>query len=316
MKRTIYLFISLLFMLILTSCKKNSPYIRENNKIYFGSYPSSLESNETIINKLNKKIDNLPTETNNYNWINYNYYILDEVKNYMWYIDISLDNEKYRGIYFIKYRPHYTHLTDDDTYSVQLKNNYLIDNVYWFKFEKIEWDILEEKSGKLKLISNKLIDSQDFYPSSSRALVEHNGGNGYTNNYELSNIRKFLNDSFYNIAFNDKEKKLINDMNVCNSNKEVGSIYISNDTIDKVTLLSFEEVKEYYSEPTNRIFSGTDYAKAQGLNYIKDSGYWLLRSPYSSNPNYMLLVNLSGNIIHAEVNSTFTGIKPVITINL
>ena len=73
----------------------------------------------------------------------------------------------------------------------------------------------------------------------------------------------------------------------------------------------------YYKTTNDRQVGGTDYAKAQGLNSIADNQcMWLFRSPYSSNPNYILLVSLDGSIIHSETNSTFTGIRPVININL
>ena len=90
----IRLFILCIFFLF--GCtKKNelkTPY-RENNNIYFWYYPQTLETNSKIIKKLNKKVGRLPEESNSYNWTSYNYYLNDNMSNYMWYIDIDLDND-------------------------------------------------------------------------------------------------------------------------------------------------------------------------------------------------------------------------------
>lgn len=305
--------IIVLFIFVLVGCNKknNFPYTRKDNKIYFGYYPQTLETNNKIIDKLNKKVETLPNESNSYNWIDYNYYIEDKMESYMFYIDIDLDNDSrfdYRGVYFTKYRPHYTHLDGTEQYSIQYQNNYYINNVYWFKYEKIEWNILEENDGKATIISSISIDSMDFYPSHLASQFEHNGSIGKANNYELSNIRKWLNDNFYNTAFNNNEQSIIN--------KSIIKTDDCNDTLDNVFLLSRDEVVSYYESWNDRIVSGTDYAYSQGLNHIANASYWSLRSPYAPYSGYNLLIDLQGAIIHAEVNSTFYGIRPVININL
>lgn len=315
----IRLFILCIFFLF--GCtKKNelkTPY-RENNNIYFWYYPQTLETNSKIIKKLNKKVGRLPEESNSYNWTSYNYYLNDNMSNYMWYIDIDLDNDNkydYRGVYFNKYRPHYTNLNGEEYYSIQSHNGYYINNIYWFKYEIIKWDILDTNNNKLMIISSISLDSQDYYPSTSMLEFNHNDGLGYANNYELSNIRKFINNDFYYTAFSNLEKELIEYTTI--NNKFNNDRFDSNDTFDKVFLLSQDEILEYYNDSNDRITGGSDYAKAQGLEFVYgNNSFYSLRSPYSSNPNYVLLVNLKGLIIHTEANSTFMGVRPVMWINM
>lgn len=298
----------LMFILIpfLFSCtKKEEKYSRKGNKIYFGYYPQTLVTNSKTIDKLNKTIKNYPTETNDFEWTNYNYYIEDEASNFMWYLDVDLDNDKkydYRGVYFIKYRPYYTDKPSEENNSLQLHSDYFINTVYWFKYERIEWDILEENDGKAKLITTNVLDSRDFYPSTSNEKFYHNGGEGNGNDYELSDLRKWLNSGFYNSSFNDNEKALID--------------AVDN---DKVTQLTFDEARTYYTSNEERLSFGSDYAKAQGLEYVANNhSIWVLgkSSEYCSYQNYIMIVGHSGNLIHTEVYSTFMGIRPVIYINL
>ena len=315
------IFLFILYIFFLFGCtKKNevkTPY-RENNNIYFGYYPQTLETSSKIIKKLNKKAGSLPKESNNFNWTSYNYYINDNIENFMWYIDIDLDNDEkydYRGVYFNQYRPHYTNLSGEEYYSIQSHNGYYINNIYWFKYEIIKWDIIESVDNKLMLISNIAIDSQDYYPSTSRDEFDHNGGIGYANNYEYSNIRKFLNNDFYNTAFNNADKEIIVTTTI--DNKVDMEVYSANDTFDNVFILSDSEIKKYYSNTSDRITGGSDYAKAQGLEYVYGNNcFYSLRTPYIPNHNYILLINLEGQIIHTEANSSFMGVRPVIWINI
>lgn len=60
-----------------------------------------------------------------------------------------------------------------------------------------------------------ILDSQDYnYTRSSRTI---DGKTIFANNYEYSNIRKWLNDNFHNTAFNELQKALIQTVEVDNS---------------------------------------------------------------------------------------------------
>ena len=111
---------------------------------------------------------------------------------------------------------------------------------------------------------------------------EHNGGIGYSNNYELSNIRKFLNDNFYSTAFNELEKELIELTEVDNSASSTYSSsneYACNNTFDKMFLLSYQEAVTYYSSDEEKKAQGSDYAKSQGLYVYNGYSYYWHRSP-------------------------------------
>ena len=153
----------------------------------------------------------------------------------------------------------------------------------------------------------------------------------YSNNYALSHVRSWLNDTFYEDAFDSTEKAKIITTTVSNNLASTGdssNIYVCENTQDKIFLLSVNEVTNdnygfdtyTYSSNTRRA-KGSDYAKAQGL-YVYNSGdyagnsSWWLRSPYNYSAYYARSVNNDGNIGISNVDFTYYGVRPALWINL
>ena len=180
-------------------------------RLYFGTYPQTLETSYNTIKKINSKAAILPTEEGS-NWKDYGYYVNGNKEGYMYYIDIDLDQDNeidYRGVYFTDYRS--TNTLDDSTNSYQYDNEYLTNSIYWFKYEKIKWNILTTTDSKAMLICDLVIDSQNYYNNSDTRIesIESTDKTIYANDYKESDIRKWLNDTFYNTAFDSYEKQII-----------------------------------------------------------------------------------------------------------
>ena len=269
---------------------KDPIYIRENNVVYFGYYPQKLEIDEEIKDTLNTKAESLPTSENSFDWTDYNYYLNGQVTSYMWYIDIDLDNDNrydYRGVYFNYYRHEMTTGGYDPTTNFyQSSWGYQVNHVYWFKYEMIKWDVIKSDDNKVMLIADLIVDAQEFYNSDSTEKFLHNGKEGYRNNYELSNIRIWLNNTFYNTSFNEYQKGLIQTTEVDNTTG-VTAEYACDNTLDKVFLLSVSEARNLINNNTARKRIGSDYAKSQGLIYKSSTTYtiWRLRTPYQNERN-------------------------------
>ena len=327
----LFLFLMLALAFVMVSCKKqlSPPYEINGNKLYFGSYPQTKETNEELISKLNKMAGTKPTTDNCYNWIDYNYYSEGSMASFMFYQDIDYDKDghyDYRGVYFTQYRPSDIENESAPNTSQQDNNGYFINEVYWFKYEKIEWDILFESEGEKLIIANLILDSQYYYPSSSNHVFEHNGGEGYVNNYELSYVRKFLNDDFYNTAFNKIQKELIQVTELNNSDN--AGVFACNNTNDKIFLLSYSEAFEFYENDESRKAHGTDYAIAQGLivHYKEGNSPWILRTPIDTNDgvestiygvSYIHGVCEDGSVTYTNgnnrilINRNHNGLRPV-----
>ena len=299
-------------------------YIREDNKIYFGYYPQTLEKRNTIVNTLTTYAGMLPTSENSYNWIDCGYYISNNVESYMWYIDLDTDFDgryDYRGVYFTKYRPTNISSESKPENATQDNNGYYPENVYWFKYELIEWDIIKEENSKALLISNYMLDTQEYCETDRTDQFERsNGETGYANNYKLSTIRAWLNDDFYNTAFIDAEKEIIDLTTVKNDETTTISSpnpYTCANTEDYVFLLSYEEAASYYLNKESRITSGSDYAKCQGL-FTNDDGnsQWRLRSPNPQYSNSASYVTSSGELKMEYVDIISRGERPALWIEL
>ena len=287
------------------------------NQFFFGSYPQSIINDDSLKNILSELAKTLPTNSNSYLWTNYGYYINGNVSSYMWYQDITYSGNKYRGVYFTNYRPSKTISGSSTDNSYQYDNGYITSTIYWFKWEPIKWKILKEENGSALIVADLLLDSQDYYWSSSTSSHLHNGGTGYSNNYKLSHIRQWLNDTFYNTAFTSVEKSIIQTTNVDNSLKSTGSQenkYVCDNTNDKVFLLSCSEAKTYLAYFTAQ---GTEYANSQGLhaNYNGTSNWWF-RSPYYNGASQVGGVEDSGYFYRDYVYSTKYGVRPAMWINL
>lgn len=132
--------------------------------------------------------------------------------------------------------------------------------------EPIEWIVLEKKNGKAFLLSKYILDCKCYYDKFENIT------------WENCTLRKWLNDTFYNQAFNDTEKNKIQLTNVINSDniryKKNGELLCKisggNNTNDNVFCLSIDEAKQYFYQEDmgSRNFKlatrGTKYAKQSG----------------------------------------------------
>lgn len=305
--------------------------------IQFGSYPQSEVKDSATINVLNK----LAPEWDE--WISYGYYSgLGDYGtmvqgDWMRYTDVIYNGNKYRGVKFTRYRTYWTY-DSNSVNTVQDDNGYYTNNIYWFKFEPINWRILDINTGLV--MCNTIIDSQPYSNTIYRDINavdwwgEYFNDSSFTNyasDYETSSIRKWLNNDFYNTAFADSEKVDIETTTLNNDSccmfGEVGHEELNSDsTNDKIFSLSLNEVRnsdfgfESYDYFNASIMAyGSEYAKIQGLsvsNGSKAEGFsnWILRSAgYSS--DYCCGVASYGAAGVGYSVSTNSGIRPAMRLD-
>ena len=321
---------------ICTNCGKivhgiaEGVHCRHDNYIYFGSYPQSEVTDTSITTALCSAAGTLPTSSDSQKWTSYAYYFEGSPSDYMWYIDLEYSGEKYRGVYFTSYRPSYfTNVSSSSANSpaansCQDENGYDPGNVYWFKYDPIKWRILSEFDGEALILCESIIDAREYYPSRSTSSFAHNGGTGLANNYELSNIRKWLNDTFYNTAFTDLQREIILltmvDNGIASTGDSSNQSEFSN-TEDKVFLLSLAEVQnsEYgFLDNASRQKKTTDYANSQGAfqNSMVIKCWWLRSPVYGSYGYYVYCVDSEHTSSLCYVGTTCYGVVPALKISL
>ena len=224
----------------------------------------------------------------------------------MWYFDLEYSGEKYRGVSFTSYRPYRTQYSSSTSNSYQYDNGYSTGMVYWFKWEPIKWRIFTEFDGKAMILSELILDSQQY---------------DYDyNNYANSTIRRWLNDTFYNTAFGAMQQAIIETTEVDNSASSTGwssNPYVCENTFDKVFLISYIQAI-YHFGTTTKQKQGSDYCKAQGLYTYNGNGYWWTRSPYNTYSYSTWCVSVDGVTGRNDIDSSLTnyGVVPALRINL
>lgn len=136
--------------------------------------------------------------------------------------------------------------------------------------EPIEWLVLDVKDDYALIFSCYGLDYKRYH----HEYV-------YDITWENSDLRKWLNDEFLQIAFSDEELKRIRLSTVVNEEFDGG-----NNTQDRVFCLSVAEAERYFRNADERKCEATDYAYNHGVWIWLDtySGfahrcYWWLRSP-------------------------------------
>ena len=310
--------------------------------IQFGSYPQSEVKDEALIAELNALAPKWD------DWTSYGYYSGNGSYgsmvqgDWMRYTDITYNGNKYRGVEFIQYRPFHTYISSSNNIH-QYDNGYSTNTVYWFKFEAIDWRVLDPATGLV--MCETIIDSQPYsntiYDNVNARdwRYEYFNDASYTNyasDYETSSIRKWLNNDFYNTAFTDSEKKEINTttLNHDGYNTSDGTTGYekldSNSTNDKIFLLSYNEVRNSNygfnssasADDKARQAQGSDYAQSQGLSVDRESGStynnnsrWLLRSP-GNGSNCCCFVIIGGSShSYCLVYISNIGVRPALRFN-
>lgn len=184
----------------------------------------------------------------------------------------------------------------------------------------IEWLILERDGLNALVVSKYGLDAQPYNIS-------------YTDvTWEKCSLRTWLNDTFYNKAFNADAQAAILTTNVDNSKNQGNSEYSTNggnNTMDKVFLLSYAEANRYFDiESWNdaALIEPTAYAIAQGAEIYDDDDDddddddvnrvdWWLRSPGYSQ-NVATIVDCGGASLVDFVNDTQTSVRPAMWVNL
>ena len=288
--------------------EENTDFVFEDGYVYFGEYPQTLKANDVTITSDTPDADG--------------YYLGSDGARYA-----KVEAKPYSG----------------KTMYFDNKQEIVSSTTYYFKVEPIKWKILKQNETQYSLMTDLIIDNQVFYSSTSDRTIEEK--TIYPNDYEHSDIRKWLNETFYNKAFRSALQSYINETVVDNTLASTGytsNEYLCNDTNDKVYLLSYQDIlnKEngFSTSPTSdtaRQKQITDYAKALGCmmdtsDDYYNKGYFWLRTPNngSNGSNFVRCVQNDGivnggwvrvNDYYApgtRVDSNQIGVAPAITVTI
>jgi len=177
--------------------------------------------------------------------------------------------------------------------------HYEQDNNLYNGSEPIEWRVLAVENGRALLISKYGLDVKPYH-TKYKSIT-----------WEKCWLRGWLNEDFYNIAFDSPEKSRILQVKIKNPDNPKYGTQGGNDTRDNIFLLSIDEANRYFASDDDRKCLASDYAKENGAYNVyinNERSWWWLRSPgYES--FYAALVSpdggvgISGDIIYSDLDA-------------
>ncbi len=142
-------------------------------------------------------------------------------------------------------------------------------DIIWLGSPAIPWKVLENKGGRLLLISEYVLDClpyEDFYKKNRR--------------WNISSIRKRLNREYLNGTLTQGEIDRIVPVSVDDSDDSLSFDIPQGETGDKFFLLSVKEAKRYFKDNRHRMAPVVKYATRSMLWTVFDKwAHWWLRTP-------------------------------------
>ena len=301
-----------------TTCGFNRGYTRDGDYIYLGEFPQTLKADDVTIT----------SETDSRG------YYLGSDGNY--YAAVTAD-------------PYVDGMAADPiSKSTFTTGASVVDGeVYYFKVEPIRWRIITEENGEALLLCDSIIASlqyqtdYQFESSAGGYCTTSNGAPSgtYANNYMYSNVRIWLNETFYETAFNKIQQGIVLTTDLDNSAESASphgipgnNKCVCENTSDKVFLISMCEATNeaygfasYTTNDTERRLMTSDYSRAIGA-YMDTSadyngnGWWWTRSPYDTNDrfttNAYLITEAGRAFFPYDVGSNAGGVVPALIIKL
>ena len=277
----------------LTTCRDHNHPVAIGSNYQFGKYPMSKVEKELSISYLNS-VSHLDTKNHTVDkslWKQYHdnwsaYQSHHENVGEYYYIDLDVDSNgtyDYRGLY------------------AEAKGSYLgtalgipEGDVAWFRYEPIVWNRLTTTSNSVLLVTDLIIDHQVFNPNSNQ--------HQQANYYSKSNLRTWLLNQFYNLAFKASEKEDIytGDNTYRYENDPV--FILSSNNMNALTSYGFE------SQTVNTAYSRT-------ISPYND--YWTSSRTTGNNEDTVIGVNAEGTIGMWEAfydNYGQLGVRPSVVI--
>ncbi len=208
----------------------------------------------------------------------------------------------------------YRRISKSDT----CKDDYFGGRTYrYFMWEPIKWKVLQNDGSTLFVMADQGMDCKLF------------NDEWISVTWENCTLRSWLNSTFFSAAFSAEEQEAVAAQTVVMEDNPEYNIEGGNDTLDKVYLLSTEEVtspsygfcEDYSTYSVSRRVGASDFANAMGAWISPDKGYqgnsqWLLRSP-GGNTKDAAVVEDNGYVQrNGYMYNEYDAVVPVLHINL
>ena len=208
--------------------------IIDDHHLAFGHYPQTQEKTLAVTQHFHQY--ERPDKTDDRGWtVLFRNHKGDA---YTWYRDAVINEERYRAVYFTQFREKCSVRESTEKSLLQKQHGYVLRTVYCFKFEPIVWDVekIDPRAPRAVLVSDRGIDSREY----NNFMLD--------NDWDACSIHAWLNEDFYENAFEDSEKNILCRFEAMSE--------------DKVFLMDKDEDRLFVDRHNN--IAGSDYYKCLG----------------------------------------------------
>ena len=173
--------------------------------------------------------------------------------------------------------------------------------------EPLPWIVLAKEEDRALLLSREIIASLECDYLRKKILQKET--------WETAQIRQWLNDEFLHFAFSPEEQQRIEEVTLTNPNNKKYHKKGGPDTVDRVFLLSVEELLRFIPEERERRCGKTPYAEKQ-IQKTNRIPVWMTRTPGNGSWGKPAAVDGWGDINYAGNSSGDYTLRPAIWIRL
>ena len=161
-------------------------------------------------------------------------------------------------------------------------------------FGNYQWRILDIQESKMLIITDQIIEQRDYHDKKESITWEH------------SEIRNYLNSTFFDRFASSEKERILTTLNRNADNPWYGSVGGA-DTVDKVFLLSLDEVVRLYFGDSSRLldhpkpnqrywFDRKDENNIRRTALFMDSRWWWWTRTPGKNNRVAVYIHGDGNI--------------------
>ena len=274
---------------LFTDDTNNGAPVFEGAICKFGSYPQRRVLDQGILSIF--EAEGKPTMSSPNGWE-----IMFRTRTgnpYTWYKDKVIGDKKYRAVYFMKFREVFTSRISDIAPSVQRTSNYPPMRIYVFSYDSIVWNVVQEHSASVTILSSVGLESREFHNVWDEGVE-----------WADSSLRQWMNNELYNTAFSPEEQKYV---------------YTIDGSDDHLSIVSSEFLGRSSKSMTKMFdsfnISGSDYLRCVGGYCDRTvSSFWVKSEVEEFGTAAAVQPHNVGNVIFQCVDTTTVSVLPLIKV--
>lgn len=178
------------------------------------------------------------------------------------------------------------------------------------QFGKYLWRVLDVRNDRALLLTEEILKWREYHSSNTSVT------------WETCELRRYLNEAFLKTFSAQERKRIVQTENRNADNPWFGTSG-GRDTVDKVFLLSIEEVVKYFGdsgqlqERPDEYWIDDKYNSVRKAEYRSKTGWWWLRSPGGNDVSNSADVFDDGSLsMFGSKVDLLGGVSPALWLNL